>query len=149
MKYGAEALSGLWAEIQPLIEQHYEEIAFYKDMPLAPNRKIYDALETSGCLRCYTARTGGGELVGYYIAVVSPMLHYDCLQAMEDVVFLRKDCRSQGAGLGLLRFAHAELAREFGTIMLMHHVKLGHPALGEILKRDGFDAVDTIYCKRA
>jgi hypothetical protein len=49
----------LWPEITPLLEQHWQEIAHYKDIPLDPDVERYNAMDEQGLLRCFTARDAG------------------------------------------------------------------------------------------
>jgi hypothetical protein len=82
-------------EITPLLQAHWEEIAHYKDIELAPNVEAYAKLEAAGILHCYTARVAGA-LVGYFVTTVVPSLHYrGSLQAHQDVLFVLPEHRKQ------------------------------------------------------
>lgn len=145
--FALEKITDLWAELRPLLEAHYHEIAHFKDIPLDPNVDDYATAEANGRYRFYTARVDG-ELVGYVGFLCGPALHYrNSLQAGEDVIFVRPDMRKSGLGSGLLRFAHADL-KACGIEVVWHHVKKAHPELGRLLEHDGFELVDLMYARR-
>ena len=63
-------------EIQPLLVQHWEEVAMYKDkVPLAPDWARYQDMEDNGVLHVVTVRDSG-TLVGYYVTMIVHGLHY-------------------------------------------------------------------------
>lgn len=141
-----EPASALWGEIEPLLYKHWEEIAHFKDIPLAPNREVYDRLEAAGVLRCFTARLAGA-LVGYLVATVVPSLHYSgSVQSHQDVLFVLPEHRKSRAGIGLLRFAERQLNAE-GVQVLHQHMKVAHD-FGPLLERLGYEWVEKIYVKR-
>lgn len=141
----------LWAELMPLLEQHYEEIAHFKDIPLAPDREKYAQIQANGSLRVYTARTvDADKLVGYLAVFVQPHLHYSTsLNASQDVLYVRPDQRGSRTGLNLIKFAHDQLRTE-GVSVFYQHVKhredlnIG-PMLGRFL---GYEQVDEVWAVR-
>lgn len=146
--YQRERAHELWADIPPLLREHYDEIASYPDIPLDPDVDLYCRLEDAGVLRCYAARESLEGLIGYAVFLVGPNPHYrTSLQARCDVVFLTPGQRRGRLGLGLLRHAHAALIAE-GVQVITHHVKHAHPALGAILARLGFEPLETNYMLR-
>jgi L-amino acid N-acyltransferase YncA len=145
--YQRERVDALWDEITPLLQQHWEEIAFYDDIPLVPDREAYALMEMAGFLRCYTARIGG-SLVGYAAFTVRKALHYaTSIQAQYDVVYLDPQHRGGMVGLKLLQYSDAQLQAE-GVQVAYHHAKVGHPALAKCLERMGYEAQDVVYGKR-
>ena len=142
-----EAFVDFFDEAIPLLRLHYAEIAHFKDIPLDVDVERYLQIERAGMLRIYTARLDG-NLVGYAVFFISTNGHYKAsLQAVQDVIYLDPARRNSRIGLGLLDFCDAELRRE-GVQVVMHHVKLAHPALGRILSRKGYAPIDVIYAKR-
>lgn len=96
-------------EIIPYYPMHYEELASDKSIPLDPDFEGYLWRAEKGLLQVVTARKDG-ELVGYYIAFISPHIHYrHSLTAHVDIYYLRKDCRIGANGLDFLRFAEQSL----------------------------------------
>ena len=144
-----ERVSELWDEITPLLHRHWEEVAVYRDIPLMPDREVYAAMEMAGYLRCYTARAeASGELIGYAVFVVRRALHYiTSLQAMSDVVYLAPEHRGGLVGMRMLRYAEEQLRAE-GVQVVLHHAKLGHPALARCLERMGYAPQDVVYGRR-
>lgn len=145
MKFAKENFTQIYDEIAPLSEAHYKEIAHYQDIPLNPDLMKYEMLERGGVLRTFTMRTDTGELVGYAIFIVQHNLHYkDSLQAIQDVIFLRKENR--GTGGNLIKYCDNKLRVE-GVQVVYQHVKFSHD-FGPLLERMGYHLVEKIYGKR-
>jgi GNAT superfamily N-acetyltransferase len=126
----------------------WQEVAHYGDIPLAPDWSMYRAMEDSGALRCYTARLHG-ELIGYAVFFVRQNMHYSfSKQAVQDVLFVDKHYRRGTVGTRLIRYADAMLQGE-SVQVVYHHVK-NKPELdfGPLLKRLGYEPIDTIWGKR-
>lgn len=141
-----ERVSALWDESMPLLERHFDEIAHYKDIALAPDQVTYEEMERAGVLRCYTARHNG-ELVGYAVFFVRPGMHYrHSLQAIQDVLFVVPERRVGTTGIRLIRFAEARL-KALGVQVVYHHAKLTN-RVGELLVKLGYELVDQLYAKR-
>lgn len=147
MIFQRESAETLWEEILPLLQKHYDEIAKYKDIELSPDVDLYNEIELKGKLRCYTVRKDL-ELIGYAVFLVHHHLHYSkSLQAVQDVVYLDPSHRGGRTGLKLLRYAEEQLKSE-GVEIVMHHVKLEHPALGVLLEYMGYEKMEIIYARK-
>jgi GNAT superfamily N-acetyltransferase len=143
-----EDLHPFWEDAQPLFAAHWREIAHYLDIPLEPDTEVYERAQAMGMLRIYTVRGTGGDLYGYAMFFVRRNAHYaSSLQAVQDVVFIHPEFRLGTLGMRLLKFAEDDL-RASGVQVVYHHQKLAHPALGRILERQGYEAVETIWAKR-
>lgn len=143
MKFQREDTS-IYEEMRPLLQQHYDEIAHYKDIPLEPDVEGYKRIEELGNLRMFTVRDDN-ELIGYSIFFIKHNLHYkSSIQAIQDIVFIRKDRRGQGREF--LQWCDNELKSE-GVDVVYHHVKAAHN-FGPLLVRQGYELVDYIYGKR-
>lgn len=135
----------LLAELTPLLERHWREIAHYLDIPLAVDAAVYHAADAAGALRIVTVREDGA-LIGYAAYFVRPHAHYaTSVQAVQDVVYVDPRHRG-GLGARLLRAADDVLRAE-GVQVVHQHVKLAHN-WGALLERMGYEAVETIYSKR-
>ncbi len=144
--YQEEFLSGLWDEVMPLLETHWEEIAHYKDIPLDPDIDVYTAVENLGNSRCYTVRDDG-RLVGYVLFFVRGHMHYKMsIQAIQDVLFLLPEYRKGRIGIKFLQWAEEALTAE-GVQVIYQHVKTTNKA-GELMERLGYELVDKVYAKR-
>jgi len=144
--YQQEDLSDIKFEIQPLLYQHWQEIAMYKDkIDLEPDWARYDELAESGKLHIVTVRDDG-ELVGYYVTVITKGLHYkNTVYGINDILLLKPEYRNLGVGKNLFKFAEDLLRMEGVTVMTVH-MKSYQPfdALCENL---GFDYAERLYTK--
>ena len=146
MVYARETFAGIRDEVMPLLDEHYLEVAHYKDIPLDVDFAAYDAVETAGMFRVYTARTGTGALVGYAAFFVRSNGHYrGSLQAHQDVLFMLPG--SRGLGGELIRYAEEQLRAE-GVQVVYQHIKVATPRTAALMVRLGYQAVDTIFAKR-
>lgn len=144
-----EGFAAVIDEADALLFLHWKEVAHYPDIPLAVDRPVYEAMDAAGILRIYTARDESGKLIGYAAFIVGPNSHYSTSgnQAKQDVLFVAPDARLHRVGLQLVKFCDAQLQAE-GIQVVMHHVKLAHPALGRLLVHEGYEPVETIFAKR-
>lgn len=147
--YSREPLTGaLELEVKPLLEAHWEEIAHFKDIPLAVSWEAYRSLESRQQLHIYTVRAlepgAVGPLVGYAVYFVRPHPHYfTTLMAVQDVLYLDPDLRGEGVGAALIAFADQGLAAA-GVKVVYHHVKLAHD-FGSLLARQGYAPIETVW----
>jgi GNAT superfamily N-acetyltransferase len=108
-----ERVAGLWSEIKPICAANHDETGMLPGVPLDLATEQYEQLEDMGLLRCYTARTEWGRLIGYSVFIVSTSLHSRrCLQACQDALFILPEYRLGSTGLRLIRFADEALANE-------------------------------------
>jgi hypothetical protein len=144
MDFAHEAYATVKHEIQPLIEAHWKEIALHKDdIKLEPNWNAYSRMAEQGALRVYTARKGD-ELVGYFVCIVMPSLHYmRHLFANNDVLFLKKAERKGTAGIRLIKFAVQELTQE-GVSLINVNVKKKQD-FGPVLEHLGFEHIEDLW----
>lgn len=130
-------------EIKPLLDMHWREIAHFQDIPLQPD---YDWYCTCPALRPFTVRKDGA-LIGYAVFGVGRNKHYQSsVQAVQDILFVDPRDRG-GVGRLLIRASDAQLKSE-GVQVVYHHQKLSHPALGELLRGEGYEPVEVIWAKR-
>lgn len=144
--YQREAPGRAVEEALPLFEQHYQEIARYHDIALAPDLEAYSAIEAAGNLRVFSVRDAG-RLVGYVVFFVKHHLHYrDSLVASQDVLFLLPEYRKGMTGARLIKFADERLKAE-GVQLVTQHVKT-YADFGPLLERMGYEKVETTYMRR-
>lgn len=132
----------------PLFEEHYKEIAAYQDIPLDPAYGNYTLLADAGKLLVLTA-TLNGELVGYVVYVIDYATHYQgSLQAVQDILFVKKDKRKSVLGCGYLLLKKSEtVLKEMGVQVVYQHVKVAHD-YSPFLDKLGYEKVETIHQKR-
>lgn len=132
-------------EAKPLLSKHWEEISFYKDIPLDPDYDQYLLMQKVGMLRCFSAREGDGKLVGYAVFIVQKNAHYkNCLYAKEDILYIDSDRR--GTGLFFVRYCDEEL-KKLGVQIVSHHIKLSHD-WSSAAERIGYDKQEMVVTKR-
>jgi len=140
-----ESIAACMVEAKALVEQHYHEIAHYPDIPLDPDWDTYLKAEHAGAVRAYFVRDDG-TLRGYAIFFVRPNMHYKTsLQANQDILYIDRSLRGT-TPLRFIKWCDAQLKAE-GCQVVYHHVKVAHD-FGPILKRMGYEAIDTIWGKR-
>lgn len=146
MKFAIENLAKVRREIEPLLMEHWNEIALNKDIiKLNPDWREYARLDELNALRIYTARKDG-ELMGYFVIMVSRSLHYkDHLFANNDIVFLTKPARKGLTGLKLVKFAMESLKAE--GITKLHINTKTHQPFDPIMERLGFEEIETVFSK--
>ena len=146
MKYNQEKMSDVIGEIKPLLEEHYLEIAKYKDIPLVPDWGSYEKLDELGIMKIFTCRSSeDNKLLGYSIYFVKPHLHYStCLVAMQDILFILPEYR--GRGLKFIVWCDEKL-KEMNVNLVVHHVKAANN-FGPALERIGYELMDLIYTRR-
>lgn len=145
MKYQCEKLETSLEEAKPLLQEHWQEVATYKDIPLDPDYTAYFYLEKIGILKCFSARDDDGTLFGYAVFFIKNHLHYQkSLCAVQDIIYIDPDRR--GRGILFLRWCDEELAK-LGVQIVTHHVKATHN-FGPALERSGYKLQDLLYTKR-
>ena len=143
--YRRESLADALTESWPLLERHYQEIAHYADIPLAPDIEQYLAWEQAGILRAYSVRLGMGTLIGYAVYLIRPHPHYrSSLTAIQDILFILPEHR--GRGLAFIDWCDQQLKAENVQVVL-HHCKAAHD-FGRALMRLGYEKIDIIYGRR-
>ena len=145
IEFKRENVKLVWDEIMPLLEKHWQEVAYYKDVPLDPDREFYQKADELGRARVYTVRKHG-ELVGYAIYFVGAEVHYRSLkQATQDLIFILKEHRGI-FGRAFIRWCDEQLKAE-GVNTVLCHVKVDHD-YGVVFERLGYTFVDKIYYRR-
>lgn len=144
--YQQEFLCSFAEESKELLQLHWQEIALNRDrIKLNPDWDAYEALESSGVLKVFTARSDN-KLVGYFVVLVGNNLHYkDHLFATNDVIFLHRDYRKGLTGYKLIKFAEKCLSSD-GVSVLNINTKL-HKDFGPVLSRGGYNPIETVYSK--
>jgi GNAT superfamily N-acetyltransferase len=159
LTFQRERAHELLEEARPLYEAHYDEIAFYKDIPLIVNEVEYMRLEETGVLRCYTARHNG-DLVGYCVFRVGANVRYSTsIQANQDILYVDKSKRGALIGKRLIEYCHERLKQE-GVQLVTQHSKVSPEVkalmaemkdrkdVGRLFELLGYDLIDFVYATR-
>jgi|SRR5579863_9508345 len=143
--FSRETFDEVIGDIKPLLPLHWEELAAYPDIPLAPDLDFYKRAGDAGALRFYTVRLGGG-LMGYVIMTIVPHHPHYMGQpfAIADICWVHPDHRNFGVGTGLFDFMESDLK---GFVVSVGD-KITSPALGLLLKGRGYEPISVSYAKR-
>lgn len=134
-------------DAQVIMPLHWQEMALDQaKIPLAVDGKRFQVIDEQGLLHILTARDEG-KLVGYYVAIVMPHLHYKESgdMAFTDMYFILPEYRYGGAGTKLF-FAVEQSLRERGVskAYLSCKVHQDHSALFEAM---GWRLTDKSFTK--
>lgn len=142
-----ERFADVYPQAERLLRMHYDEIAVHKDIQLEPFHEAYQAMEDAGMMVIFTARENG-ELVGYAAFIVSKMLHYKShVQAVQDVLYIHPGLRGRTVGFRFIKYIDDQLTAD-GVSLIVHHVKVLHPALGKVLEKLGYAQIETVFQRR-
>lgn len=145
MRFSRELIADCLEEAKPLLEDHYEEIAHFKSIPLDPDYDQYLELEKMGIVRCFVARNNEGAMIGYATFFVRRNIHYkSSLQSVQDIIYINPSYRGQGGKF--LLWCDEQLKAE-GVQVNYHHIKSAHN-WGKMAERMGYELIDLIYGKR-
>jgi len=142
--FAVETIAATREEAWPLLEQHWREIAQFKDVQvLDPDWDAYARLEQMGRLWVMTVRVGG-RLIGYTTVIISHDLHYrNLIRAQEDIHFLLPEYRKGLLGYRMLRFVRDKM-RARGVQMISFRTKASK-SHGPLLERLGGVLHDLVY----
>ena len=128
IEYAVEKLDTCLEEIEPLLREHYHEIAWYKDkIPYDPDFERYQTIEDAGILHIVTARDEG-KLIGYFVSLISYGMHYMSTKyAVNDVLFLHPDYRNGMTAYKMFKYAFKVLKDDEGVDCITIHMKTDFP----------------------
>lgn len=135
----------LIAEVEPLLEDHYYELALNQErVKLNPKWREYGFLQSVGNFVLLTARDGK-RLAGYNAFFVNTHMHYaDLVVAVNDVFYLHPDYRRGATALRFLRFSEDYLKDRAHKVA--YHFKATNN-FGPILQRIGYSAEEGVAAK--
>lgn len=158
MIYAEEAFVDVFDEVSPLLVEHWRELAKYSDIPLKVDYPRYVEANEHGAYRVYTVRALSEEntdyevarkqIVGYAGFFVNRHWHYaDYVFAIQDVLYVDPNFRSNGIGEGFLVFCDNQL-KNLGVHVIMHHVKEHQNILGKVLAKHEYVKVESVWSRR-
>jgi GNAT superfamily N-acetyltransferase len=145
-----ETYDSVVADIAPLLDGHWEELAMFKDdIPLDVDWPAYRRGYDSGLVRAYGVRVDGrNSLIGYAVfSVLERHSHYAHRWALNDVLWIEPDYRNFGVGSALCETFEKDL-REGGPIVIVVETKAHSPALAVLLEARGYQMIGPSYGKR-
>ena len=142
MRYQIEHIGDLIPEMEELVKIHYETVSTHKHLKrLDPDWDRFIQLTDDEVCRTMTARTGDGELVGYFITFIVPHIHFrPTIMAHNDAVFLHPDHRGR-ASFGLFNAAIEDLRNNTEADILACHMKI-HLPFRKLLNSLGFNQTE-------
>lgn len=121
MKLQREPIDGLWEEAAQMLADGFARFDPFPDVPLDPDRGLYQNMEILGFVRVYTARDTCGTLLAYACFLVGPSLRRQGeRQAQQDVVH----SSNPAVTAWLLRYAERAL-RDEGVSLIYHSAPTG------------------------
>lgn len=140
-----EAFAPFLDEVKPYLPEHYKELALDQDkVPLSPQYDEYLRRDAAGMVMTVTLRSAG-ELVGYFIGMIAPGLHYStCLTLITDIYWLRPDMRGNGGGTLLFKAVEREAKRR-GVQRMFVGYKLHSPAPKPLFEALGYQPVEEYF----
>ena len=147
MQFRVEEFSGVYLEIEPFFEAHYNELATLKDKipKVDPDYKLYADLESRGQLHIVTAREAG-VLVGYFGGCLTAHPHYKSVfMCSADLYYLAPEYRKAQNGILFLQFIEASV-KERGVQLLVMGTKMSKD-LGLLYEHRGYTETDRVFRK--
>ena len=142
----AEPYKDFIVDAKALYPLHWAELALNRDkVKLDPRYDVYDDLASKDQLLVVTMRREG-ELVGYFIGIVAPELHYkSCIALTMDIFWTHPSIRDGGAGIKLFREVENEAKRR-GVQRIYHGSKL-HKDSSRLFEYFGMTPIEVYYSK--
>jgi GNAT superfamily N-acetyltransferase len=134
------------AEVQPLLQGHWEELALNKDkVPLDPQYDEYLRRDALGQTSVVTLREAG-RLAGYFVGFIAPGFHYKtCLTYTMDIFYVCPSTRGKNGGAIMVKTLEHELRRRG-----VHRMFMGtkcHKDAGFLFEKLGYEKVEIYYSK--
>tara|TARA_Y100000114_G_scaffold50443_1_gene46036 strand:+ start:1235 stop:1693 length:459 start_codon:yes stop_codon:yes gene_type:complete len=146
IEYQIETLDEILEELEPLLEEHYYEVAMYQDrIQLNPNYDFYRTAEQNGSLLIWTGRDNGA-LVAYCITFLQFNPHYqDHLYAVNDVIYVCPEYRHGETAIELIQGLQEKL-KQYEVSVMTFHMKTFKP-FETLMKALNFDKAEYLYTK--
>lgn len=147
MEFRAEFVKDVIGELKPLLEEHWEEVAWYKDkIKLAPAFDKYIEMQERNSLLFVTVRDESGTLIGYNINFIQHHPHYsDHIYAINDIIFLLPKYRHGTIAKEMLEYTE-QILKHIGVSVVTLHMKPAHP-FKSLAEYAGFKQQEYVYSK--
>lgn len=147
--YQKEDYKDVIEEMKPLLREHYEEIAMYKDrIAFNPNYDLYEHMDATGDVHIFTARDedANNALVGYVVTFMQHHPHYsDHIYAVNDVIFVADAYRHTEVAPEMISQLEV-LLQEEGVSVMTFHMKTYKPFV-TLMESLGFEEFERLYSK--
>jgi len=132
-------------KIQQLLHLHYEEISLLKEYALKPQWGIYEKMDDANNLKVILCKKDH-QIIGYIVFFISLHLHYaDCLTAVEDIYYLKKEYRSGRTGIRMFKYAE-EYLKSIGIHMIKYSTKV-HLDKSSLFEYLGYTNTEKVFTK--
>ena len=132
-------------ELKPILPAHHAELAIDPiEIPLDPKWDLYRQRDAAGQVLYVTLRKDGG-LMGYFIGFLVDALHNDLRLCVQDIYYVVKSERRNGAGSILFSAVEKELKRR-GRFRWIVAEKV-HMDGGDFFAKHGFTHIERSYWK--
>lgn len=147
-----ETVDQVLEDIKPLLKDHWEEIASFKDkIPFAPDYEAYRRVEKSGNLLICTVRDDG-KLIGYSIYFIRQGVHYSkTIVATNDIFYIapgyrRKLINRKLIAIELINYAETILKQSRLVSVITMHIKVWKD-WSALAEHQGYKRVEFIHQK--
>jgi len=147
LTYQLERWAQFWQDCQPLITIHWKELALDQEwIPLGVNEERFASVDALDMLHILTVRDEG-RLVGYFLAIVMPHMHYKDAgpMAFTDMYFIHPDYRIGGTGAKMLAEVERTL-RARGVVKAYLSTKV-HQDHSDLFEKMGWRFTDKAFTK--
>lgn len=133
-------------ELKPLLMGQWRELGLYQDrVPMDMDWDRYKSLDDLGMLKITTGRDGD-RLIGWYVSVVIPHLHYrTTVYGYNDIYYMLPDYRTGMLGMKLFMEMEKSM-RDLGVKALISISKTLRP-VDPLFERLGWSNQGTTYMK--
>lgn len=145
MTFQRERISDCWDEGRPLLAANWQESGVFRREEFAPDRSRFEALESVGALRLFTARAAG-LLIGYAVFFIQPHLMYPSLSFAQQAVLYMSPAHRGISSVRFIDWMDRELKAE-GVDAVYRHVSPKRD-YSRTLERRGYVATETGYVRR-
>jgi hypothetical protein len=140
--FGLEKFVDFFPDAYKLFKQHVDEVDLF-GLELDIDYNYYSNCCKGGTVKIFTLREGE-ELIGYAAFFLFQHNHHKAsLHAKQDVLFIRKEKR--GIGLTFLKECDLQLKRM--GVDVVHHCVPASRDWSPILKRIGYNKLETVYTR--
>ena len=144
MIYAEEKFQDWFKDAVPLVVANSKEIDIFGQQ-LDLDLEAYVSMDMHDLIKSFTVRDDDGKLVGYCLFYIYNHTHFKEMKvAKQDVIYV--DPKYRTCGIKLLRYTEKELKSHGIDLIIQAAPKISR--LGGVLKRLGYEEMETLYTRR-